>query len=93
MPHFSPTGHDLVLCQKCGRDIDCGKDEPHWRPDITGNASAGNICPECLLKHELGVPNKEYNGPVSIYEHCKIESGLTNPADIMAYLNRYYGSN
>jgi hypothetical protein len=31
--------------------------------------------------------------PVSLYEHCKEESGLTNHADILRYMNRFYGLN
>jgi hypothetical protein len=52
MPYFSESGHDLVLCQVCGRDIDTGKETPTWRPDITGNPSAGNVCRECVAAHE-----------------------------------------
>lgn len=83
MPHFSKSGHDMVLCQVCGRDIDTGKDQPEWRVDITGNKSAGNVCPSCVAMHD--------DKPVSLYEHCKQESGLIDHSQIMAYLNRHYG--
>jgi hypothetical protein len=86
MPHFSPSGHDMVLCQICGRDVDTGQESVSWRPDATGYQSAGNVCSQCLAKHEA---KKE--GPIGLYEHCKQESGLTNHQQIMAYLNRHYG--
>ena len=83
MPHFSESGHDLVLCQVCGRDVDSGTEEVSWRPDITGHKSAGNVCPSCVSKHD--------HKPISLYEHCKIESGFTEHHKIMLYLNRHYG--
>lgn len=91
MPHFSPSGHDMVLCQKCGRDVDTGKEKVEWRPDITGKPSAGNVCEECLLAHTFKRPAKTPMAPMGIYEHCKQESGLTKHHEVMAYLNRHYG--
>lgn len=51
MPHFSESGHDLVICQVCGRDIDTGKETPVWRP-IPGrkNNSSGNVCAQCVAR-------------------------------------------
>lgn len=83
MPHFSESGHDVVICQKCGRLVDTGKENVTWRPDITGHKSAGNVCDPCLHKHEA---------PMSLYEHCQRESGLTGAA-LQRYINRYYGHN
>jgi hypothetical protein len=91
MPHFSPSGHDMVLCQVCGRDIDTSKEKVVWRPDITGHKSAGNVCAACLSHHGSKSEVMTRGGPISLYEHCKQESGLTNHREIMAYLNRHYG--
>lgn len=44
MPHFSPTGHDMVLCQFCGRDCDSGVETFVW---VEGR---GNKCPRCVAK-------------------------------------------
>jgi hypothetical protein len=51
MPHFSPTGHDMCLCQICHRDVDTGAEKMEWRKDVTANQSAGNVCPPCMLAH------------------------------------------
>ncbi len=95
MPYFSSccSGADEYICQKCGK-IKCGKCQPStWRTDITGHLSAGNVCPTCLKMYE---PHKVMNNcllekPMSLYEHCKIESGLTNDQEIKTYMLRYYG--
>lgn len=52
MPHFSSTGHDVVLCQVCLNDIDTGKEQPTWRVDITCNKNAANVCPACVRAHD-----------------------------------------
>lgn len=80
MPHFSSCCPDAdeYLCQKCGKSR-CGKCYPsEWRPDLTGHKSFGNVCPDCVQ-------------PMSLYDHCKQESGLTDPTAIKRYMNRYYG--
>lgn len=40
--------HDDYMCQKCATVKDSGTDPSQWRPDITGNKSAGNVCPSCM---------------------------------------------
>lgn len=57
MPHFSETDHDVVMCQVCGRDIDCGREEPQWRPDVTGKSGAGNACQHCVARFERSAGN------------------------------------
>jgi hypothetical protein len=52
MPKFSSSGHDVVLCQVCARDIDTEFEMPSWRPDITGRQSAANVCPKCVDAHD-----------------------------------------
>jgi hypothetical protein len=42
---------------------------------------------------ELGTNFTDRESLVSLYEHCKEESGLTNDADIRRYMNRHYGLN
>lgn len=89
MPHFSSCcpGADTYICQKCAK-IFCSKCQPsQWRPDITGHKSAGNVCPNCLKKFE---PNK-IKEPMSLFDHCKEESGLTDHNQINQYMNRHYG--
>jgi len=92
MPHFCNCGADEYICQKCAKVL-CSKDYPSvWRPDITGYESFGNVCPICLSKYEMensiDSPDK---APISLYEHCKQESGFTEHKKIMSYLNKYYG--
>lgn len=82
MPHFSESGNDTYLCQVCGRERDGVQYPSQWRPDLTGHKSAGNICPPCLAEKER---------PMSLYEHCKQESKLTDPEAIRRYMNRHYG--
>ena len=52
MPRFSPSGHDMALCQICGRDVDTGREEVVWRTDVTASQSAGNVCPDCMMVHD-----------------------------------------
>jgi hypothetical protein len=59
MPHFSESGHDEVICQKCGRIVNTGKEKVEWRPDITGNQSAGNVCVPCIQQFGTRVFNKK----------------------------------
>lgn len=93
MPHFSDCcpGADTYICQVCGT-IHCSNCEPsQWRPDLTGSQSAGNVCPECRKSNRKREDRVE--APLSLWEHCKQESGLTDPAAIRKYMNRYYGHN
>ncbi len=48
MPHFSESGNDTYICQRCARVFDSVEQPSQWRPDITGNSSAGNVCPACV---------------------------------------------
>ena len=89
MPHFSECceGADTYICQRCGR-IRCGSCQPgKWRPDITGNSSAANVCMSCI--EEVDKPAKT-DKLLSLVEHCRRESGLEGPA-LNRYINRYYG--
>jgi len=84
MPTFSKCcpGADEYICQVCAR-IKCGRCQPpQWRPDLTGRKSAGNICPTCREEKET---------PISLFDHCKKESGLSSPQEINRYMNRHYG--
>jgi len=45
---FCTCWADTYICQVCGHEL-CGEhNPPAWRPDLTGHAVAGNICPACL---------------------------------------------
>lgn len=81
MPTFDEFGGDEWICQVCGK-IQSSQVESEWRPDITGHKSAGNVCPICVLAYE--------NKPMSLYEHCRRESGLQGQA-LREYINRHYG--
>jgi hypothetical protein len=48
MPHFNAAGHDTYICQVCTGIFDAVTATATWRPDVTGNVSAGNVCPGCL---------------------------------------------
>lgn len=52
MPLFSDEGHDCVICQTCSRLVDTGVEAITWRPDLTGNESAGNVCESCIEKND-----------------------------------------
>ena len=89
MPHFDKNGNDTVLCQLCGRVVNSAT----WRPDLTGNKSAGNVCSLCVANPVGGrAVRRELEEPIGIYEHCRRESGLTGAA-LTRYVNRYYGHN
>ena len=77
MARFSAEGNDMYICQECGRDLDGVKFPSTW----TGK---GNVCPACLKKAKV-------EPSLSLYEHCRAESGLTNPEAVRRYMNRYYG--
>jgi hypothetical protein len=91
MPHFSEDGNDMYICQVCGRQLDSVKHPPVWRTDVTGNKSAGNVCPTCLKGKQFCNPHGDLQRPISLYEHCRRESGFSKHADIVRYMNRYYG--
>ena len=62
MPTFSKCcpGADEYLCQVCGR-VKCSGCQPStWRTDITGNKSAGNVCPDCLKAHKPKSDGRPY---------------------------------
>jgi hypothetical protein len=83
MPRFSDTGADMYLCQVCGRDM-CSETYPSsWRPDITGNAGAGNACPVCVQMHD--------NPLLDLRTYCHQESGGLTGRALTKYINRYYG--
>lgn len=90
MPHFSSNGNDNYICQECGNIYDSIEYPPVWRP-ITGKKISGNVCPDCV--NETGNKANVAEPPMSLYDHCKEESGLTDPRKIKEYMNRYYGHN
>ena len=96
MPHFDEDGYDTWICQICAKVYSSGKVNSEWRTDITGNEHAGNVCPNCIEAHKdtkrVGERLRAavQKGPMSLYEHCRIESGLTGKA-LDDYINRYYG--
>lgn len=45
---YCSCGADTYICQSCGRILCSAAFPAEWRPDITGNQSAGNVCPTCL---------------------------------------------
>src|SRR5690348_6341442 len=51
MPHFNEQGHDTYLCQICGNVFDAQTEPAVWRADLTGRASAGNVCRGCVTEH------------------------------------------
>jgi hypothetical protein len=57
-PHFSQSGNDTYICQVCATIFDSVECPPVWRPDLTGNRSAGNICPACLKDKTSGNGSK-----------------------------------
>jgi hypothetical protein len=99
-PHFDEYGGDEWICQICGK-IQNSRVPCEWRPDITELKAAGNVCPICLkaqatlkltgasLRAALA-RKREDEGPISVYEHCRRESGLTG-AELTRYVNRHYG--
>lgn len=56
MPHFCPKcGADEVICQRCGRILCSKENKISWRPDISGHASAGNVCQSCVETFNRGI--------------------------------------
>ena len=57
MPHFASckrhAGCDTYICQMCATVLCSGCFKPEWRPDITGHASAGNVCPACVKVYSV----------------------------------------
>lgn len=72
MPTFSKSGADEYTCQKCARRLDSEKYPPEWRPDITGNSSAANVCPECLNWHSRPEPLAKRHG----HELYRLQGGV-----------------
>ena len=92
MPHFSSCceGADEYICQCCGQ-IKCSRCKPPvWRPDITKSEHAGNVCPTCISNKET---KESARPPISLYEHCRIESGGLTGKQLDNYINRHYGHN
>lgn len=89
MPHFTDDGRDTVLCQVCARVVTAAT----WRPDITGNKSAGNVCKSCEAKAQAHNRTQQpASGWESLAEHCAKESGFPlGSLQLRDYINRYYG--
>lgn len=106
----SCCGRDEYVCQApnhVGNRVLCsGCKPPEWRMDITKSEHAGNVCPDCLRKHnqkfEIKRPSPFSNpivlrrmdtaGPMSLYEYCSIESGYPiGSQKLREYVNRHYG--
>ncbi len=58
MPFFSDSGADTWLCQKCYEVFASDEVMSEWRPDITGNDSAANVCPDCVEKYSKKRPHE-----------------------------------
>lgn len=50
MPHFTEDGREEWICQACGGIYD-DRTPSEWRPDITGNEHASNVCPQCVKEY------------------------------------------
>jgi len=93
MPHFCSLscGADECICQLCGK-VRCSNSkcpngiEFEWRPDLTKDESMGLVCKDCA--HLETRP--KVDEPMSVYEHCRRESGLEGLA-LKKYIDRYYG--
>ena len=105
MPHFDEDGNDTWICQICGQ-IQKHNASYTWAPEITGHTSAGATCGKCVEVHKetqligdalrarvsrTGGLNIEREAPISLYEHCRIESGGLTGQALQNYNNRYYG--
>ena len=79
MPHWDDDGNQQWVCQR-GAHICTGPST--W---VEGE---GNVCPSCLdkPKHQKQPPKP----PMSMFEHCRRESGLSGNA-LRQYVNRHYG--
>lgn len=99
MPTFGPNGRDEFICQKCARVLESTDLYPQWRPDITGNESAGNVCMQCIRQHDAHDKAIQDAGsqkvldatPMSLTDYCRQESGGLEGAALTRYINRYYG--
>ena len=81
---------EMYACNKCGKwpitkVVDIDRDKLTQEPR----------CPDCGGKthFEKAYEVEEIERPISLFEHCKQESGLTNTVDIKRYINRHYGHN
>jgi len=101
MPHFSESGNDTYICQKCTRVFDSVKYPPVW--SFGDGVPRGNICPNCRRgtcmelitddgKHAVSERRAfaRDKRPISLHEHCRRESGLTGMA-LERYVQRHYG--
>jgi hypothetical protein len=75
MPHFDQHGGDQWICQKCLSIFDSTVNS-EWRPDITGNKCAGNVCPSCLAKHDGGASNTTRPAPLATDMRGALKPGL-----------------
>lgn len=68
MPHFDENGHDTYICQVCAKIKSSAKSTPEWRPDITNNKSAANVCEDCVKKHDTNeyFDVRTHNGTITI---------------------------
>jgi len=84
---------ELWACEKCGK-------YPIVKLVDTNNKSQilkEEPCPFCGGKthfekvREVEEESIVEKGPISLFEHCKRESGLTDVNQIKRYMNRHYG--
>lgn len=92
MPHFNALGHEEVICQAGAHIVDGQTTKTEWRPDITGNQSAGLVCKACADAHDRQQqPQIKPEPPMSLHEYCHQESGGLTGTALTRYINRYYG--
>jgi hypothetical protein len=63
----------------CKKDL-CSTDVPfEWRPDITGNQSAGNVCFHCIQKYEADARSMRVDGkPIVRIKLTKLQGDVIN---------------
>lgn len=87
MPHFNEQGQEEWVCQR-GAHVCTGRST--WVERGSDEAKTlgchGSICDDCLAKAGYSIDE----GPLSIIEHCRRESGLDGTA-LTEYINRHYG--
>ena len=80
---------ELYACNKCGKYpiekiVEIGKDQLAIEPQ----------CPECGGEthfEKVREVEEVCPKPISLFEHCRRESGLTDSRQIKTYMNRHYG--
>lgn len=93
MPYFTSDGDEQWVCQKAGH-ICTGHST--WIERGSEQAKVlgmfGNICDACLTKATNPTPFADTEpAPLSLYEHCRRESGLTGIA-LDNYVRRHYSN-